>query len=209
MGILRSIPKMHWRNSGNLAALVTAAFAFTACSSGDASPPGNVMFDEAGNPMHDEPTGLLEVTDMSANGAPGFELVTFGNENHAAGETIRLSQFAGQPVVINFWFPSCPPCRIEMPDLEEASKRHKANGVQFIGVQVLGLDSAADGQEFIDDTGITYPVGPDTESKINLAYEVIGYPTSVFLSRDHQIVRSWTGTLNAEKLEELIQELLQ
>ena len=145
----------------------------------------------------------------TANAAPDFQIKAFGNENFTKDELVSLSQFEGQPVVINFWFPSCPPCRLEMPDLEEASKRHKANGVQFIGVQLLGLDSVADGQEFIDDMEVTYLVGADMENKINLAYEVIGYPTSVFLSRDHQIVSSWAGALNAGKLEELIQELLQ
>ena len=210
MRILTFIPEMHRRKGATLAALVAAAFAFTACSSGgDSSSLSDVMFDEAGNPMRDEPTGLGEVTDMRDNGAPGFELVLFGNENHAKGEVIRLSEFEGRPVVINFWFPSCPPCRAEMPDLEEAFLNHRADRVEFIGVQHLGLDSAEDGQNFVDEFGITYAVGPDSDNSILIDYKVIGFPTTVFLDKDHEVVRKWTGLLTGGKLEERIQELLQ
>ena len=132
----------------------------------------------------------------------------FGNEDYTKGETVKLSQFVGQPVVINFWYPSCPPCRLEMPDLEAAFQKHR-DDVAFIGVQLLGLDSADDGQEFTDEFGMSYAIGPDADSSIVVDYKVIGFPTSVFLNSDHEIMRKWTGALNAEKLEELVQELLE
>ena len=141
--------------------------------------------------------------------APDFQLELFANDNHPDGELIRLSQFRGQPVVINFWYPSCPPCRLEMPDLEATFLKHKVDGVEFIGVQLLGLDSVEDGQEFIEEFGISYAVGPDPDGSIVKDYNLIGFPTSVFVSRDQQIVRSWAGALTGEKLEELVQELLQ
>ena len=43
--------------------------------------------------------------------APGFQVEVFGNENYAEGESVGLEAFAGMPVVLNFWYPSCPPCR--------------------------------------------------------------------------------------------------
>jgi len=71
-------------------------------------------------------------TDMDTAGedeaVEDFELVAFGTENYPKGERIRLSQYLGQPVVVNFWFPSCPPCRAEMPDLEQTFQNHKADG---------------------------------------------------------------------------------
>ena len=156
----------------------------------------------------DQSTGVAGV-DASADLAPDFQLELFANDNHTAGELIKLSQFRGQPVVINFWYPSCPPCRLEMPDLEATFLKHKGDGVQFIGVQLLGLDSVEDGEEFIKEFGISYAVGPDPDGSTVKDYKVIGFPTSVFINRDQQIVRSWAGALNAEKLEELVQELLQ
>ena len=150
-------------------------------------------------------TSLLSVKDERTNPAPDFDLEVFANENHAKGEVVSLSQFKGRPVVLNFWYPSCAPCALEMPDLEATFKNHKADGLQFIGVMFLGLDTPEAGQEFIDETGITYAIGPDS-GDIVLDYVVIGFPTTVFLNEKHEIVRSWVGLLTAEKIEELLKE---
>lgn len=131
------------------------------------------------------------------NAAPDLALQTF---NH--GE-FTLEEHRGQPVVINFWFPSCPPCRAEMPDLQETYEKHKDEGVVFLGVQLLGLDTAEDGREFINDMGITYPAGPD-ESDIFQSYNVNGFPTTVFLNSEHEIVRKWSGIVDIDRLEEFI-----
>ena len=138
-----------------------------------------------------------------------FELVVFGTENYTKGEVIRLSQYLGQPVVVNFWFPSCPPCRAEMPDFEKTFQNHKADGVVFIGVMLLGLDTAADGQAFVDEVGVTYALGPDEGSDITRGYDITSFPTTFFLDKDHKKVRKWGGSLTGKKMEELVQELLQ
>ena len=138
--------------------------------------------------------------------APDFQLTLFGNENYQKGETFRLSEADG-PVVVNFWFPSCPPCVAEMPDFEAAFQAHKSEGVRFVGVQLLGLDTAADGQAFIDDLGITYAVGPDESGKIVTDYGITGFPSTVFVDANGSISRKWSGVLDAEKIEELIGEM--
>ena len=141
--------------------------------------------------------------------APDFELPLFANANHAAGDTLTLSELGGRPVVLNFWFPSCPPCVAEMPDLEASFREHKDKGLAFIGVQLVGVDSEQNGQEFVDRLGVTYALGPDRDGEIAFAkYEVQGFPTTFFLDADHGIVRKWSGPLNREKLEELVAEIL-
>ena len=164
---------------------LAAAFLLAACSGGAASTGG----------------------ERSADAAPDFELVLFETENHEKGEKIHLSQFEGQPVLLNFWFPSCPPCRAEMPDLEQAFQNHK-DDVVFIGIQNMASDSIAEGQEFVTEVGVTYALGPDEDNSILLDYVFSGFPTTYFLDKDHRIVRKWTGQLNGEKLEEFVQELL-
>ena len=153
------------------------------------------------------PTSAGPVT-RSADAAPDFEMVLFGNENHAEGEVVRLSELVGNPVILNFWFPSCPPCRAEMPDLEAAFQRHKADGVRFIGVTNMGLDTAQDARDFMAEIGVTYSLGADSDASIMRAYNVSGFPSTVFLDAEQNLVRKWTGLLNEEKLEELIQEVL-
>ena len=140
--------------------------------------------------------------------APDFQLAVFENINHQKGELVSLSGFAGKPVVVNFWYPSCGPCRLEVPHLEEASRNHKGD-VKFLAAQVSGFDSAEEGQAFVDELGLTFSIGFAEDPQIVADYKIIGFPSSVFLNQRHEIVRTWGGALNLEKLEELIQELLQ
>ena len=99
-----------------------------------------------------------------------------------------------------------------MPDIEAAFKQHGGE-VEFIGVQNMGLDTVEDGQAFVNDIGVTYAIGPDNnpnnDKDIFISYKVTGFPTTLFLNREQEVVRKWTGLLNAEKIEEFVQELLK
>jgi len=76
----------------------------------------------------------------------------------------------------------------------------------FIGIMSLVLDTVADGQNFVDEFGITYAIGPDSDGSILIDNKIIGFPTTIFLNDKHEVVRKWAGVLNAEKLDELIAE---
>ncbi len=190
-GFLRS-------RKGWLGFLIFGAAVAVACSGGEAAT-------GAPSPGSNETS---PGTERPADAAPDFEIVLFETANHKAGETLRLSDLQGRPVVVNFWYPSCPPCRAEMPDLEEAFQAHRGQGVEFVGVEELILDTVQDGQDFVDEIGVTYALGADVEGDLIQAYGIIGFPTTVFIDRDQKIVRKWTGILNAEKLGELIGDLL-
>ena len=163
-----------------------------------------------------EATAVPEAADggevsRSADAAPDFELTLFENGDHSSGEVLRLSDLVGKPVVLNHWFPSCPPCVAEMPDFEVAYQKYK-DQVVFIGVQNMGVDTAENGQEFVNDLGVNYAVGPDNnpnnDIEIFIAHKITGFPTTEFLNKEQEVVRKWSGLLDAEKLDELIQELL-
>jgi thiol-disulfide isomerase/thioredoxin len=122
--------------------------------------------------------------------------------------TFDLNDSVGKPVVLNFWFPSCPPCTAEMPDLQAAYAEY-GDQVQFVGIQQLGLDSAEDGRKFLRDVGVTYPNIPDTKGEIWTGYGIVSFPTTLFLDRDHNIKRAWNGLLSAEALRDQIESLLE
>ena len=124
-------------------------------------------------------TGDTAEVSRSADAAPDFELTLFENGDHSSGEVVRLSDLVGKPVVLNHWFPSCPPCVAEMPDFEVAYQKYK-DQVVFIGVQNMGVDTAENGQEFVNDLGVNYAVGPDNnpnnDIEIFIAHKITGFP---------------------------------
>ena len=61
----------------------------------------------------------------------------------------------------------------------------------------------------MDELGLTFSIGYTENAQIVTDYKVLGFPSTVFLNDNHEIVRTWSGALDAEKLEELIQEMLQ
>ncbi len=148
------------------------------------------------------------VAEDDANGQSS----TVGNAPAIDGDTFSHGRFSlelntGKPVLVNFWFPSCPPCRAEMPDLQAAYEKY-GDDVAFIGVQQLGLDSPEDGEAFLSELQITYPNMPDIGSTVQFGYEVFSFPTTVFLDKNHDIARVWTGIIGAEQLEEQLSALL-
>ena len=135
-----------------------------------------------------------------------------GNAPQISAETLAhgtfdLAELAGKPVVVNFWFPSCPPCRAEMPDLQEAYTEFKDRGVQFVGIQQLGIDSKEDAITFLDEVGVEYPNIPDESAAIQLEYKILSYPTTVFLDSNHDIVKKWNGLITKEDLREQIENI--
>ncbi len=190
-----------------MAAATGVALVAVACGGGgsddsaasDVSSPsvttGPQTFDAQGEPMVE----LAGVAVVERSGdAEDLDLTTFQHGDFS------LNDVAGKAVVINFWFPSCPPCRAELPDLQAAYDARSPDDVQFIGVQLLGLDSPEEGAEFLQGLGVTYPNGADTTSSIIRDFKVTGFPTTVFLDREHEISRKWTGILDSERLEEEI-----
>ncbi len=139
--------------------------------------------------------------------APDFTMTLYDTATREAGETLRLSDLKGRPVVLNFWFPSCPPCVAEMPEFERVYQNHKAQGVEFVGIQLVGIDTAVDGQNFVNDLGLSYALGPD-EDDIVTKYKVNGFPMTVFIDSDQNVVRRWQGVLNEEKMEEILSQIL-
>lgn len=152
-------------------------------------------------------TGGAATTDSGETKA-----VSTGNAPQISAETLAhgtfdLAELAGKPVVVNFWFPSCPPCRAEMPDLQEAYTEFKDRGVQFVGIQQLGIDSKEDAITFLDEVGVEYPNIPDESAAIQLEYKILSYPTTVFLDSNHDIVKKWNGLITKEDLREQIENI--
>jgi thiol-disulfide isomerase/thioredoxin len=117
---------------------------------------------------------------------------------------VRLLDFQGKPVVLNFFGSWCGPCLREMPDFQAVSERYKGR-VAFIGVTVT--DTRPNAEEVLKRTGVTYPAAFDPENKVALAYGVTGMPTTVFISPQGKLVERAQGEINEPQLEKILERL--
>jgi cytochrome c biogenesis protein CcmG/thiol:disulfide interchange protein DsbE len=98
------------------------------------------------------------------------------------GAPIDLASLRGHPVIVNFWGPSCVPCREEMPLLAQKAKEHAGSGLQILGV--LMYDSVQPARDFTKEFGGTWPTVVDPDGSIRQAYRVIARPQSYFIDKD-------------------------
>ena len=137
---------------------------------------------------------------VAGHPAPNFALKTL------TGETIRLSDFAGKPVLVNFWATWCGPCQSEFPDFQQASVDN-ADKLVIIGIN----NTATDQREWVDDfvakMGATFPIVLDEDGKISAAYQIRGLPTSIFIDRDGIVNEVFTGPINKAYIEAKLNEL--
>ena len=150
-----------------------------------------------------DPAADLNVPTFSGDPAADFNVTTF------SGEQFRLSQQRGQAIVINFWYPSCPPCREEMPAFQEVWETYRGRNVQFIGLFVpQGLDTEADARQFVDDFGLTFQVATDTRATIALEYGIKYFPTTYFIDQAGRIARQEISRMDADLLAQIVEDLL-
>jgi len=123
------------------------------------------------------------------------------------GHPVRLSDFRGKAVVLNFWATWCPPCRREIPWFIALQKEYGPQGLQVIGVSMD--DGGRDAVEaFVKRMDINYPIlqGDDHAASLYGGAEVL--PTTYYISRDGQVVSSVTGLISESEVERNIREAL-
>jgi peroxiredoxin len=107
--------------------------------------------------------------------APDFAL------RSAAGANLRLSEYRGQVVMINFWATWCGPCRQEMPKLDEIFARYEAAGFTLLGVNID--EDSARAQRLADELGVSFPLLFDDEQSVSRRYDVQAMPMTVMVDR--------------------------
>ena len=120
-----------------------------------------------------------------------------------SGSPVRLSDLEGRGIVLNFWATWCPPCRREMPMLDQFDANYRSQGLSVIG---LAIDEAPDQvRRFVESIGVTYPIwvdAPRSESGFDRSQEVferyggVGLPMTVFIDRVGIIRRIYVGELS-------------
>ena len=135
--------------------------------------------------------------------APDFQVTQFD------GSSFQLSALTGQEaVVINFWYPSCPPCREEMPHFEEVWQEMQGGDVRFLGLFVpQGFDTEQDAWDFVAELGLTFDFATDLQARIAQAYEVEYFPTTYFINKEGRVFQQEISNLDRERLKAIISQM--
>lgn len=136
------------------------------------------------------------------NPAPNFELTTL------AGETVQLSDYKGKKVILNFWATWCPPCKAEMPHMQNFYEKNKANDIEIIAVNLTSMDKGkTEIENFIKEYGLTFDIPLDEEGTIGAQYQAFSIPTSYIINSKGIITKKIIGPMDEDMMKTLTNEI--
>lgn len=141
--------------------------------------------------------------------APAQELAPDFTVYDREGNAHSLSDFRGQPVIVNFWASWCGPCKSEMPDFEEKFREY-GEEIQFLMVNLTDghQETVESASSFVDGQGYTFPVYFDSDYSGAAAYAVNAVPATYFIDAEGVLVAYGKGAMSAEVLQKGIDMLI-
>lgn len=118
-------------------------------------------------------------SDLAGRPAPDFAL------RSSTGENLRLSEYRGDVVMINFWATWCGPCRQEMPLLDDLYNRYQRVGFNLLGVNID--DDSSRAMDMMAELGVDFPVLFDDRKEVSRMYEVDAMPVTVLVDREGNV----------------------
>lgn len=134
--------------------------------------------------------------------APNFELQTLD------GETVKLSDYKGQMVMLNFWASWCPPCRVEMPHMDTYYKEFKEeHNIEILAVNMTTLERGSREKvpEFVEKHELTFPILMDEKGEVKELYDVMVYPTTYIVNAKGIITDKVNIPLDVEVIQWLVE----
>ena len=120
-------------------------------------------------------------TTLASSGLTGQPAPDFALKS-STGENLRLSEYRGDVVMINFWATWCGPCRQEMPLLDDLYARYERVGFTLLGVNID--DDSRRAMQMIDELGVNFPVLFDSSKNVSKLYDVEAMPVTVLVDRE-------------------------
>ena len=127
---------------------------------------------------------VFAATSLASSGMEGQQAPDFALKS-STGENLRLSEYRGDVVMINFWATWCGPCRQEMPLLDELYQRYERVGFNLLGVNID--DDSRRAMQMIDELGVNFPVLFDSRKEVSKLYEVEAMPVTVLVDREGNV----------------------
>jgi peroxiredoxin len=133
--------------------------------------------------------------------APDFTLSSLD------GRKVKLSDFRGKAVLLNFWATWCPPCKVEMPWFEDLQKQYGKDGLVVLGVAMDDSEPATIAK-FASELGVNYQVLLGTDQVSDDYGDVQYLPTTFYINREGAIVDKMTGLLGRKDIEDAVHKAL-
>ncbi len=131
--------------------------------------------------------------------APDFTLTNL------QGESMSLSDYRGNKVILNFWASWCGPCRSEMPDMQKFYEAKQDENIEILAVNLTHFERQREHVEkFVEEFGITFPIPLDEENQQYETYEVLTIPTTFFIDEKGIIQQKHVGPMSYEFMEKTI-----
>lgn len=147
------------------------------------------------------PPNYVPAAQKSSALAPDFTLPT------TDGKMLKLSNYRGKVVIIDFWATWCPPCRKGIPDLIDIKKRYGSKGVEIIGISV-DTDTKDDVIPFMKEKGINYPIVYGNQNVYMQYGGIRAIPTTFVIDKEGKIVASYEGLVPKITYENHIKRIL-
>ena len=127
---------------------------------------------------------VFAATSLASSGLEGQSAPDFALKS-STGENLRLSEYRGDVVMINFWATWCGPCRQEMPLLDELYSRYQRVGFNLLGVNID--DDSRRAMQMIEELGVNFPVLFDARKEVSKLYDVEAMPVTVLVDREGNV----------------------
>ncbi|MEW6241990.1 MAG: TlpA disulfide reductase family protein [Chloroflexota bacterium] len=139
---------------------------------------------------------------------PDFTLPLFSGYEYEGKTEVKLSDFRGKVVVLNFWASWCKPCEQEAAELEQAWQAYAPGGeVVFLGADYV--DTEPEARVYLQKFGITYPNGPDLGTRVSQLFRIAGVPETYFIDREGVLRYVQVGPFTSlEQIQFQIDQLL-
>ena len=147
--------------------------------------------------LSQEFTPVQTVTEAAVETAPDFTVTD------REGNPVKLSDFFGKPIVLNFWASWCGPCQYEMPELEMAYQE-LGDDVEFLMVNLTDgySETVSSAKRFLENAGYTFPVYFDTMIDAAQVYQIYSIPCTYFLDRNGSLVTRNVGMITGDALRQ-------
>ena len=128
----------------------------------------------------------------------------------ADDKKVRLAEFKGKVIVLNFWATWCVPCKTEIPEFVELQKVYESQGVQFIGISVDQKETIGKLRPYIAEHSMNYPVlqGTSNEGVLDAYGPLSTVPTTYLIKRDGNVCKRHAGAVTKDVLERELKSLL-